>query len=76
MLWGLTLVRAEHWQVLKLQDISGNAPELWRCGTWGHGQWAWCDGLGLDSVILDVFFSLNDCMVLCTGDGWMQPEKH
>ena len=34
--------------------------ESWRCGTWGHGHWAWWDGLGLDLGILELFFNLND----------------
>jgi len=25
--------------------IPGGVPELCGCGTEGHGQWAWCDGL-------------------------------
>jgi len=36
--------------------------EPWRCGTEGHGQWAWWDGFGLGLVILEVFSNLNDSM--------------
>ena len=42
--------------------IAGGVPELWGCGTEGHGQWAWWDGLGLDVVILDS--NLNVSMIL------------
>ena len=42
-------------------------PEMWRCGSWGHGQWAWWGGLGLDWMILEVSSSLNDSVVPCPG---------
>ena len=38
--------------------------EQWRCGTEGHGQWAWRDGLGLELRILEVFSKLNDSVIL------------
>ena len=38
--------------------VPGGVQEPWRCGTWGHGQWAWGGGLGL------IFSSLNDSVVL------------
>jgi len=25
----------------------GDVPEQWRCGTWGHDQWAWWGWVGL-----------------------------
>lgn len=31
-------------------------------GTWAVGRW---DGLGLDSVILEVFFNLAESVILC-----------
>jgi len=43
--------------------IPGGDPELRRCGTWGRGQWARWDGLGLDVGILEVFSSLSDLMI-------------
>jgi len=43
--------------------IPGGIPELWRCGTEGHCQWAWRDGLGLGLGILEVFSSLNDSTI-------------
>jgi len=36
---------------------SRGVPGLWGCGTWGRGQWAWWDGVGLDLGILEVFSS-------------------
>ena len=27
--------------------IPRGVPELWRCGTWGHGQWVWWEWVGL-----------------------------
>ena len=39
--------------------IPGGVQEPWRCGTWGHGQWAWWDGLGLDLMILEFFSNFN-----------------
>ena len=36
---------------------------MWRCGTEGHGQQAWWDGLG----ILEVFSNLNDSVVQVPG---------
>jgi len=44
--------------------IPGVVQEWWRCGTEGCGQWAWWDGLGLDLVILEVFSSFNDSVIL------------
>jgi len=35
--------------------VPGDVPELWRCGTEGHGRWVWA---GLD--ILQVPSNLND----------------
>ena len=45
--------------------VPEGVPEPWGCGTEGCGQWAaWWGGLGLDSVILEVFSNLNDSMAL------------
>ena len=30
--------------------IPGGAPEPWRCGAWGRGQWARWGGLGISEV--------------------------
>jgi len=46
------------------------AQEPWRCGTEGRDQWAWWDGLGLDWMILEVFFNLNDSMILWFSCGY------
>ena len=40
--------------------VPGGVPDLWRCGTEGHGQWAWWSGLELDLVILEAFSNLSD----------------
>ena len=40
--------------------VPGGAPELWRCGTEGHGLWAWWDEL----VTLEVFSNLYDPIIL------------
>jgi len=44
--------------------VPGGVQEPWRCGTEGHGQWAWLGGLVLDLVILEVFSNLNESMIL------------
>ena len=44
--------------------VPGGVQELWKCGTEGHGWWAWWGGLVLGLEILVVFFSLNDSMIL------------
>jgi len=41
----------------------GGVPELWRCGTEGHGQWVWWGGLGLELEILEQFFNLSDAVI-------------
>lgn len=41
----------------------GGVP-VWRCGTWGRGQWVWWDGLGSGLGILVVFFNHSDSVVL------------
>ena len=40
--------------------VSGNVPELWRCGTLGRGQW----GGQLDWMTLEVFSKFNDSVTL------------
>jgi len=42
--------------------VPGGAPEPWRCGTEGRGQWARWGGLGFDMVILEFFSNMNDSM--------------
>lgn len=44
--------------------VSQGVPELCRCGTWGHGVWAWWDGLGLDLGNGQVFSSLHNSLIL------------
>ena len=44
--------------------IPGGVPEPWRCGTEGHGQWVWWDGLGLDLGTLEIISNLSDSMIL------------
>ena len=44
--------------------IPGGVQELWRCGTWGRGQWARWGGLGLGLGILEVSSSLNGSVIL------------
>jgi len=44
--------------------IPGGIQKQWRCGTEGHSQWTWWDGLGLGLVILEIFSNLNDSMIL------------
>ena len=46
---------AMHWHRLSREvvvTIPGGVQELWRCGTEGHGQWAWWEwvGVGLDDL--------------------------
>lgn len=43
----------------------GGVQEVWRCSTGGRGQWSW-GGVGwwLDQVVLAVFSSINDSMIL------------
>ena len=48
--------------------ILGGAPEPWRCGSGGRGQWAWWGVLGLGWAILEIFSNLNDPMILCSAD--------
>jgi len=70
---------AEHWltirrKVFSEQSVIGTGKwwrphpwgvqELWTSGTWGHGQWAWWDGLGLDVGIWEVFSNLYDSVIL------------
>ena len=40
--------------------IHGGAPEQWRCGTEGRGQWARWGGVGMGIFV--VFFNLSDFM--------------
>jgi len=40
--------------------VPGGTQKTWRCGTEGHGQWAWWSGLELDLVILEAFSNLSD----------------
>jgi len=55
-----------HWHGCPGSDevtIPGGVQKSQRCGTEGHGQWAWWDGLGLDLGISEVFSNLNDFMI-------------
>ena len=51
--------------------IPGGIQGTWRCGTEGHGQWAWwgAEG-GLGMVILEVFSNLHGSMTC-----WPRPRK-
>jgi len=40
--------------------VPGGVQEMCRCGTEGHGLWAWWCWGGLDLAILEVFSNLND----------------
>ena len=44
--------------------VPGGVPEPCGCGTEGHGQWAWCDGLLVGLGGLRGHSNINDSMIL------------
>jgi len=54
-----------HWHGLPREGVesSGGVQEKSRCGTEGHGLWAWWRYLE-DLEILEVFSNLNDSTIL------------
>jgi len=69
--WILGKTSPKEWSVAQVVQgngrvtVPGGVPELWRCGTEGHGQWATLVvGGWLDWVILEVFSNLNDSVIL------------
>ena len=43
--------------------VPGGVRGPWKCGTEGCGQWAWCGGLGLDWMIIEVLSNLHYSMI-------------
>ena len=43
--------------------VRGGVEETCRCGTEGHGQWAWCDGMTVGTGDLRVFSNLNRSVI-------------
>ena len=44
--------------------VPGSVEGTWRCGTEGHGQWAWWGWAGVDLGISEVFSNLTDSRIL------------